>query len=469
MSTKLTKKLSEKELKILRQAIDEAEKKRHKYVTSPLIKKIFHIVEKFIKDNNFICYGGTAINNILPEHDQFYDKDIELPDYDFFSPNALVDAKKLANIYYDIGFDEVEAKAGVHIGTYKVFVNFIPIADITQLDNVLYQNLKKNAIMKNGILYAPPNYLRMSAYLELSRPDGDVTRWEKVLKRLILLNKHYPLSEKQCNIAHFIRKFEEPIGKDKTIYKIVQNNIIKQKLIFFGGFAIYSYGKYLSQKERNLLLKYPDFDVLANDPENAAKNIKNALNKANILDVNIIKHSGIGEFIASHYEIRVGPETIAFIYKPLACHSYNTIRIHNKLVNIASIDTMLSLYLAFLYADRPYYDPHRILCLCQYLFMVQAKNRLQQKGVLKRFSTKCYGKQLTLEKLRAEKALKFDELKYDICSKEYQKYFLRYIPARKSICETIKTKTKKTKTKKTKTKKTKTKKTKKTKNRKVKK
>ena len=32
----------------------------------------------------------------------------------------------------------------------------------------------------------PPNYLRMAMYLELSRPDGDVSRWEKVLKRLTL-------------------------------------------------------------------------------------------------------------------------------------------------------------------------------------------------------------------------------------------------------------------------------------------
>ena len=38
----------------------------------------------------------------------------------------------------------------------------------------------------------------MSAYLELSRPFGDVSRWEKVLKRLTLLNKHYPLNSEDC-------------------------------------------------------------------------------------------------------------------------------------------------------------------------------------------------------------------------------------------------------------------------------
>ena len=42
----------------------------------------------------------------------------------FFSPEPLKDAKELADIYYKAGFEEVEAKAGVHSGTFKVFVNF---------------------------------------------------------------------------------------------------------------------------------------------------------------------------------------------------------------------------------------------------------------------------------------------------------------------------------------------------------
>ena len=35
-------------------------------------------------------------------------------------------------------------------------------------------------------------------------------------------------------------------------------------------------------------------------------------------------------------------------------------------------------YLAFIYANKPYYDEGRILCMSQYLFDVQ-KNRLEQK------------------------------------------------------------------------------------------
>ena len=44
-----TTKFNEKELVILRQAVDEAEKKKSKYVSSPIIQEIILVVEKFIK------------------------------------------------------------------------------------------------------------------------------------------------------------------------------------------------------------------------------------------------------------------------------------------------------------------------------------------------------------------------------------------------------------------------------------
>ena len=82
-NTKLT--LEEKEVAILRDAIDIAEKRKGQKITSdPDVKKIISILEDFLKKNKLVCYGGTAINNILPLEDQFYDKNLEIPDYDFY-------------------------------------------------------------------------------------------------------------------------------------------------------------------------------------------------------------------------------------------------------------------------------------------------------------------------------------------------------------------------------------------------
>ena len=620
----------EKELEILRQAVDQVENRKGvEVMRDPEVKKIISIVEKFIADKKLVCYGGTAINNILPEDAQFYNKDIELPDYDFYSDNALDHAKELADIYYKAGYEDVEAKSGVHHGTYKVFVNFTGIADITQMEPDLFKAISKDAIIKSGIRYAPPDFLRMAMYLELSRPDGDVSRWEKVQKRLTLLNTHYPLKGYQCDkieyqrgfegatdentgeisasrtrsgsrsgsrvksasrsrsrshvksasrsrsgsvktgggifnsvtsvkrkaisqikrkhhtlaaymrhLFHAVDKHEETIGdyeysleEDKVthrynlnvkhegllqddefviysmsardiekepsskrgrhshkddesesesddsasrsqsqsqsrsdahysvstsnvsystnrekllqqtdIYTIVRGVFIKNKAVFFGGYANILYSRYMPKHQRRIVNKIPDFDILSEDPRALCEEVVRELTAHKYSGVKYTKHKGVGEVISEHYDIRVGEEVIAFLYKPLACHSYNTIRIDdasqntggNQTIRIATIDTMLSFYLAFIYADRVYYDINRILCMSQFLFDVQQHNRLKQTGLLRRFSINCYGKQPTLESMRFEKTKKYEELKDKRDTREYEEWFLRYIPLENS-------------------------------------
>jgi len=427
------KNLEDIELEILRNAVDKAQENKGKQkIRSPEIKNIIHIVEDFLRRKQLICYGGTAINNILPEKDQFYNKDVELPDYDFFSPNALIDAKNLADIYINKGYEDVEAKTSIHQGTYKIYVNFIPVADITQLTSNLFKAISKDAIKVNGIKYAPPNFLRMGMYLELSRPKGDVSRWEKVLKRLILLNKNYPLKNQNCKEIDFQREFKDNSNKRKKVYYIVRNSIIDQGLILFGGFASSMYARYMPAHKRRQIAAIPDFDVLSKNPQKSAEIIKDTLQKKGIKNVTIYKQPPIGELIGTHYEVVVGEDTVCFIYEPIACYSYNIINIDNKKIRIATIDTMLSFYLAFIYANRLYYDKERIICMAQYLFEVQENNRLQQKGLLRRFTINCYGKQETLEEIRANKARLFRQLKTNPESKMYQKYFLRYVPLNKT-------------------------------------
>ena len=432
------------ELAILRQAVDETEKlqQEKKIANSQEVQNMIAIVEKFIIDRRCICYGGTAINNILPKHAQFYNREIEIPDYDFFSPNALRDAKALADIFFAAGYEDVEAKAGVHLGTFKVFVNFIPMADITEMHPKLFRMIGKEAITIRGIQYAPPNLLRLSMFAELSRPSGDVSRWEKVLKRLILLNKYYPLQtegKSDCQTVDFQRKMESNVEESEKIYFTIRDAFIDEEVVFFGGYASTFYSEYMPAEQKRLIKKIPDFDVLSEDPAATAAFVKERLEKAGIsLKVSIVHHKEVGELIPESIEILVGKETVAFIYKPIACHNYNIVEIDNGTnqgtdkgkdkVRIATIDTMLSFYLAFLYADVNYYYKDRILCMAKFLFEVEEKNRLTQKGVLKRFSIDCYGKQPTLESMRMEKSEMFEKLKDKKGTEEHDRWFLKYSP-----------------------------------------
>lgn len=412
------------ELAILRHAVEKTEKMQgQKMVDSPEIKKILIIVEDFIIHKKLLCYGGTAINNILPKYSQFYNREIEIPDYDFYSANALDDAKELADIYYSAGYKDVEAKAGLHMGTFKVFVNFIPIADITYMNKQLYDSLLKDSLLISGIHYAPPDFLRMSMYLELSRPAGDVSRWEKVLKRLTLLNEHYPMKlGKNCDriaLPHQDKEYER-------IYFTTRDALIDQGVIFFGAYAISLYSNYISHdKNEN---NYSSFDVIYDNPQRIATIIKEHLEHEKIKNIKVTPRAGIGELLPEHVEVSVGNRPIVIIYKPVACHNYNKILRGNKEINIASIDTILTFYLCFLYLNLPYHNKERLACMSKFLFEIQQKNRIEQRGILKRYSVECYGKQSTLETIRSEKAEKYTELNKNRGSKEYEMWFLKYIP-----------------------------------------
>ena len=73
MSCKQKMSFQECELAILRSAVDKIGNKSGKQkLNNPDIKEIIMIVEDFLKTTRRVCYGGTAINNILPLEDQFH-------------------------------------------------------------------------------------------------------------------------------------------------------------------------------------------------------------------------------------------------------------------------------------------------------------------------------------------------------------------------------------------------------------
>jgi hypothetical protein len=251
-----------------------------------------------------------------------------------------------------------------------------------------------------------------------------------------------------CNNIDFQRTIDEDLEDSDKLYLIVRDTFIDQDVIFFGGYASSLYSKYMEEHERKIIEKIPDFDVLSEEPEKCATIVKEKLQESGFKQVSIIHREEIGELIPDHYEIRVGKETVAFVYRPIACHSYNTLQIDGKTIRVASIDTILTFYLAFTYIDEPYYNKDRLLCMANFLFDVEQKNRLEQKGLLKRFSIDCYGKQLTMEEIRSQKAERFKALSNKRGTREYDYYFLKYNPATKK--RTIKgTKYKETNVKKT--------------------
>ena len=411
------------ELAILRRAVDKVTKEQGEILMKePDTTKMIEIVEYFINQKDCVLYGGTAINAMLPASDKFYNYKYELPDYDAYTPNAMDHAVELADLFIKKGFKDVEAKAGVHHGTYKVYVNQNCIMDLTQLHPELYKALlRKNKVIQ-GLRYAPVNYLRMSCYLELSRPMGDVSRWEKVYKRLSKLNKYYPLIFKNCKKTPKRRKLSP---EEQLLHTTSLNTLLQEDVIFIGAYAnrIYTNHSFVPHVE-NL----SEFDVISSNPEQTCSVLMNALTRAKLVPLMKI-HPPIGELINQHYSISVNDKPVAFVYSPVGCHSYNEVKDrHNNTLRSGTVDTLFSYYLAFLYANRDYLETERIECLCSILYKVQQDHRLTNNKPLQRFNIKCYGKQETLESLRTKRTEMLDKLAPN--SRIYKEWFLKYIPKR---------------------------------------
>lgn len=392
---------------------EKAQKKRN-VVDSTGLESV-RVVESFLRRKKRLCYGGTAVNNILPTSSQFYDRARELPDYDFYSPNALEDAKELADTFYRRGFQEVEAKAGFHKGTYKVFVNFVAIADITHMDLSLYRRLKRDSILRAGISYVPVDFLRMAMYLELSRPMGDVSRWEKVYRRLRLLNRHFPLFRNACRTrlaAHSNRSSLPSWWVD------IETALAKEKVVFFGSTA-------WTRIAPSIPHPYT-MDVLSTNAKTVAEKVARTLPQGKGY---VRTLPPVGDHVPERFEVRCENRVCATVYQTQACYAYvETIR-RGQRVRLANVETMMSLYLALQYVPGcGHACGQRIACLCETLFRLRQRNEIRARGLLQTFPPRCYGEQPTVQSLRKEKTERFRTLKKRPRSKEYETWFLRYVP-----------------------------------------
>lgn len=381
--------------------------------TNPVVKTALSLVKKFIKNNRVMCYGGTAINNLLPKEDQFYDPEKDIPDYDFFSETPQLHALELADQLTNKGFQSVEVKPGIHLGTFKVFAEYIGVADISHLDKPIFEKLWKERIKKDGISYVPPNFLRMSVYLELSRPKGDVSRWKKVSSRLDLLNKHYPVlcpaSSEKINTVYLTEE-----AKNK-----VEKLLIKEKVVLLGFNAA------ILEKKATDKWQLP-LDVLTTPDK--TKEITNKFLDIFGKNVKTDEVERYGEIIPAHTDIddAESGSTLIRIYETEACHSYHKAR---SGLFIASIPTILQFFFAILYAPKEYLEEipeQRFLCTAQRLVEMANDNLPRRYKLLTPIS--CLGKQKSLVDMRVEKSTKYKELGKNKKSPEFIEAFFTYIP-----------------------------------------
>ena len=365
---------------------------------NPLVKKSIAIVRAFVQTHPVMCYGGIAINDLLPKDQQFYDPTVNIPDYDFYSKTPQEHAMILANQLSAAGIVSVEVKPGVHLGTFKVFADFEGVADITHLDSDIFDRLWEENVVRDKVHYVTPNFLRLGMYLELSRPRGDVSRWTKVYKRLVLLNKHFPMT---CpGDEHEPKELTEE--KRKAVVKLLET----RPVVLLGITA--------SQIHEG---KAPNWvspvTILAEKKE--IERLTEGLNPE--------FHEGT-EILPGHTDIFDDDGNVMVrIHETAACHSYHQMA---NGIRVASIPTMLQFVFAYMYSGVDESEITHLMCVAQRLVDLAADKEERRYALLTPID--CIGQQETLVGLKKNKAELYDKLSKDKGSVNFLKYFFSYNP-----------------------------------------
>jgi len=383
----------------------EAQKKiDYESAHDPQIIKSIEVVENFLRKRHRLCYGGQAINAHLPKAYQFYNPEYSVPDYDFFTPSQKSDLLLLVKDLRAAGFMEIYVREGMHEGTFKIYVDYVPVADMTAIDPSLYRILSRREYRMNGISYLDANTLRMMMYLELSRPAGEVSRWGKVYERLVLFNEF--AARPPCRIKPMAA---HSLSVEQVSFTL--SFLVEHQRIFAGADLISFYdhtlrtrtkrSKWVLTTKRPLLFYSPT-------PEEDAEHLMKAFRQleadgdvhAGRSKMRIVSYDSKGVEVLPSMKIIVrGKQPLVFLIRQTACHSYVTFPLdRDRSLLIASMDTLITLYFSLGLIRSAYFDMGSMECVANHVVQLSIQSR-DRSGPFPFISITCQGHQSSVTSL----------------------------------------------------------------------
>jgi hypothetical protein len=352
-------------------------------------KHIMKIVGDFIKKKHLLIYGGFALNLLLPKKDKFY-KDFTINDYDCFSKDAKNDALELADNLKKLKYEFIKVRKALHENTYKVYVNFIQIIDITQMNADIYDNLLKvhkdelnTSIYKNykdNYSIVPFVFLISNLHYELARPISSYYRWDKVYNRLLLVvdKIHLPQIKNNINKADF--------NINKTILKYVKN----KELPIVNEWALQLHNVKLRQMTPHNFIVFLSKDI--------NKTKKEIIKLYNSKELHVSKDKHISNLIGDNLIFKMNDSIICQVIN-VGNDCFSIMK--NKGYTIGSVDTIM--YFLYRLSLINYINP-------SILWSLDVK--LSNISVQKRLSKMCYGVEYSLKDVLKKNWGKRQTIKY---------------------------------------------------------
>ena len=353
-------------------------------------KYLYDICLKFLKKYDVLLYGGSAINELLPNKAKFY-KEYELPDIDIFT----YDAKSLINnlithFKKDHRIDLITAKEALHKNTFKVYSQGLQLLDITQISKDDFKILKKNSLSTS--LHVPSVNVEFLKYTihTLSAQPYDAHRWPKVYERMLKLYEYYPPNYPcKFNLNDYY------LSIPNSLYENLRSFIRDQKMPSFGWDIIHEY-----LKEDPLYKKIHQLINVETKPiqyifyEGKLKTIEKTLQNQ-FKELHVVERYKGDTFLPAYSVFAYQKEKCLYIFETKSCLSALQIQ-ENYILSIHSILTMFyAMYLSGQSKD--------LLCIIQFLTAALFKNLLSRKKLFDKFALECYGNQQGIITLRRER------------------------------------------------------------------
>ena len=249
-------------------------------------------------------------------------------------------------------------------------------------------------------------------YLELSRPRGQVTRWDKVYERLLLLNKAFPLKAKtKCTTLPQSASIPVEIREKLLGFLLNKHRVLVGAEVA----ALYSFSmrftKFKSPGVQWFVKNGGTVIFLSPALVQDSFEIRELLGKE-ITEVEVVK--GLeGGILPNRAVVRCNGKAVAMMIEDQACHSYNTINLNgNKELLVGSFDTLLTFYLAIqIFTKDHLFFGYSIACLCQKLIELSSELRKKDKAFFPAFSIQCSGYQKSFPTLLKEKVARILKMK----------------------------------------------------------
>lgn len=356
-------------------------------------KKVYKDLRTILKPLKVLVTGGRAIDANLPIEAKIYTEESD-NDYDCFSQNPYTDAMKIVDAFLKLGYTQVTAKTGYMEHIIHIRIQKHKIADLLYVHPFVFERLWKRRVLKEGVAYSDPVFLKMRLYYELSRPKDDPTRIPKVIERTKLFEQYYPSSKKVKT---------RPICQNTTVDIVSLVKGIDGILIGAAGTMVHSYSKSTACFPLEIVVDYPkeSYAQLAAEFEGLSGIFYNP--NTDLLPQKLEVYKDGGLFIT--------------LYSPLSCNSYHILKSGMK---VGSLNTLIFFMMQNYFGAEEIYELDTIESL---LSILTTKFLKEGRPKLTKLPEDCKGTPITMDALGAR--YKLEKGKYE--KPELNAYYFEHL------------------------------------------